>query len=159
MSCDVGQRCGLDTALLWLWRRPPATALIRPLAWEPPYVGGAALERQKTKKKKNLMKHAQFQCTIFPFILSVGLFTKPIQLQYLKHNERIPLLWIIASVEILYKREKKTWFKSSDSTYFATYEYYKTESLSNLFLVLLNFMYLVLIVMFLKISCKFCYKC
>ena len=29
-----------------------AVALIRPLAWEPPYAVGAALERQKTKKKK-----------------------------------------------------------------------------------------------------------
>ena len=35
--CGVGQRCGLDPELLWLWRRPAATALIRPLAWEPPY--------------------------------------------------------------------------------------------------------------------------
>ena len=39
-----------DAALLWLWCRPAATALIRPLAWEPPYAEGAALE--KTKKKK-----------------------------------------------------------------------------------------------------------
>ena len=33
-----------DLALLWLWRRPAATALIRPLAWEPPYAKGAALK-------------------------------------------------------------------------------------------------------------------
>ena len=38
--------------MLWLWWRPAATALIRLLAWEPPYASGAALERQKTKKKK-----------------------------------------------------------------------------------------------------------
>ena len=38
--------------MLWLWHRPEATALIRPLAWEPPYAGGTALERQKTKDKK-----------------------------------------------------------------------------------------------------------
>ena len=25
-----------DLALLWLWYRPAATALIQPLAWEPP---------------------------------------------------------------------------------------------------------------------------
>ena len=37
--------------LLWPWHRPAATARIRPLALEPPYAGGAALE--KTKKKKN----------------------------------------------------------------------------------------------------------
>ena len=39
-------------ALLWLWYRPAATALIGPLAWEPPYVVGEALKRQKKKKKK-----------------------------------------------------------------------------------------------------------
>ena len=36
-----------------LWYRPAATALIRPLFWEPPYAAGAALE--KTKKKKERM--------------------------------------------------------------------------------------------------------
>ena len=32
----VGCRHGSDPTLLWLWSRPVATALIRPLAWEPP---------------------------------------------------------------------------------------------------------------------------
>ena len=31
----------------WLWHRPAATAPIRPLAWEPPYAGGAALKSKK----------------------------------------------------------------------------------------------------------------
>ena len=35
---------------LWLWHRLAAAAPIRPLAWEPPYVAGAALKRQKDKK-------------------------------------------------------------------------------------------------------------
>ena len=52
MSCGVGYRCGSDPALLWLWRRPAATAPIRPLAWEPPYAVGAAQEKAKDKKKK-----------------------------------------------------------------------------------------------------------
>ena len=45
--------------LLWLWRRPAATALIRPLAWEPPYAVDAAIKRQqnKTKTKKQLPKN------------------------------------------------------------------------------------------------------
>ena len=34
----------LDLALLWLWHRPVATALIQPLAWEPPYATGTALK-------------------------------------------------------------------------------------------------------------------
>ena len=38
--------------MLWLWCRPAATSLVRPLAWEPPYAVGVALKRQKKKKKK-----------------------------------------------------------------------------------------------------------
>ena len=56
MSCGVGYRHDLDPVLLWLWCRLAATAPIRPLAWEPPYATGAALEkakRQKKKKKEN----------------------------------------------------------------------------------------------------------
>ena len=45
MSHDVGHRRGLDLALLWLWYRLVATAPIRPLAWEPPYATGTALEK------------------------------------------------------------------------------------------------------------------
>ena len=37
----------LDPAWLWLWRRPAAIALIRPLSWEPPYAAGAALKSKK----------------------------------------------------------------------------------------------------------------
>ena len=36
-----------DPALLWLWHRPVATVPIPPLAWEPPYATGAALENGK----------------------------------------------------------------------------------------------------------------
>ena len=52
VSCGVGSRHCSDPALLWLWCRLVATAPIRPLAWEPPYAVGAALEKAKTKKKK-----------------------------------------------------------------------------------------------------------
>ena len=48
MSCGVGRWLGSDPELLWLWHRPAATAPIRPLAWEPPYVAGAALKRLYT---------------------------------------------------------------------------------------------------------------
>ena len=43
MSCGVGHRCGSDVALPWLWHRPAAVALIRPLAWELLYATPAAL--------------------------------------------------------------------------------------------------------------------
>jgi len=58
VSCGVGRRRCSNLVLLWLWRRPAAAALIRPLAWEPPYAVGEALEkRQKKKKKNNKMKN------------------------------------------------------------------------------------------------------
>ena len=50
MSCGVGCRRGSHLALLW--HRPAATAPIRPLVWELPYAVGAALKRQKAKRKK-----------------------------------------------------------------------------------------------------------
>ena len=60
MSCGVGHRHSPDPKLLWLWRGLVAAAPIRPLAWEPPYAVGAALEKSKKKKKKrqqNKTKH------------------------------------------------------------------------------------------------------
>ena len=51
MSCDAGCRRGLDPTLPRLWYRPAPTAPIGTLAWEPPYASGAALKRQKKKKK------------------------------------------------------------------------------------------------------------
>ena len=50
MSCGVGRFYGLDLALLWLWGRLVGAALIRPLAWEPPYAMGMALEKTKRQK-------------------------------------------------------------------------------------------------------------
>ena len=47
MSCGVGCRRGSDPVFLWLWYRPPAIALIGPLAWKPPYAADAALKRPK----------------------------------------------------------------------------------------------------------------
>ena len=46
MSCGVGHRCGSAPVLLWLWCRLAGEALIRPLAWEPPYATGVALKSQ-----------------------------------------------------------------------------------------------------------------
>ena len=56
MNSGVGHRCSSNPSLLWLWRRPEATALIRPLAWESPYAAGAALEKRKKKKKEAVLQ-------------------------------------------------------------------------------------------------------
>ena len=40
-----------DPTLLWLWCRLVAPALIRPLAWEPPYAVGVALQMAKRQNK------------------------------------------------------------------------------------------------------------
>ena len=60
MSCGVGCRRGLGLALLWLWCWPVATARIRPLAWEPPFAVGMALEKAKrqTNKQTNKQKNS-----------------------------------------------------------------------------------------------------
>ena len=41
-----------DLAFLWLWCRPAAVAPTRPLAQEPPYAAGEALEKKKKKKEE-----------------------------------------------------------------------------------------------------------
>ena len=56
MSCGGGRRLGSDPGLLWLWRRLVAIARIRPLAWEPPYAAGSALEKAKKHKQKQNKK-------------------------------------------------------------------------------------------------------
>ena len=60
MSGGVGCRHGSDPTLLWMWYRPTAVALIRPLAaWELPYAVSVALkckkkEREREKRKRRL---------------------------------------------------------------------------------------------------------
>ena len=56
VSCVVGQRCGLDLMLLWLWCRLAARAPIPSLAWEPPYATSAAL---KSKNKQTTNKQTK----------------------------------------------------------------------------------------------------
>ena len=63
LSCGVGRRCGSDLVLLWLRCRLAATALIRPLAWEPPYAAGTALKRKKEKKSEKENKGQVFEAS------------------------------------------------------------------------------------------------
>ena len=55
--------------LLWLWCRLAAVALIRPLAWEPPYAVGTALKSKQTNK--HTKKHIELATQWLPrFTLS-----------------------------------------------------------------------------------------
>ena len=53
MSCGVSHRCGSNLALLWLWCKPAAIALIQLLALELSYAMAIALKKQKKIKNKN----------------------------------------------------------------------------------------------------------
>ena len=116
MSCGVGRRHGSDLALLWLWCRPVATAPIRPLAWEPPYAMGVAVEKdKKTKKKKNT-------CTP---MFTVALFTIAKTWQQLKcpsTDEWTKTMWYIHIMEYYSAKKKNevmpfaaSWVKTRDS--------------------------------------------
>ena len=67
MSCGVGCRHGSDPTLLWMWYRPIAVALIRPLAaWELPYAVSVGLkckkkrEREREEKKEIILGRLTF---------------------------------------------------------------------------------------------------
>ena len=62
--CGVGRRHGLNPSLLWLWHRPAAAAPIRPLAWKLPYAAGAALKKEK-KRKKHEEKITEMLLSVF----------------------------------------------------------------------------------------------
>ena len=55
VSCGISHRRGSDPVWLWLSCRLAVAALIRPLAWEPPYAAPAALKRKKEKKPTEVM--------------------------------------------------------------------------------------------------------
>ena len=59
MSCGVGCRHSSDPMLLWLWCRLAATAPIGPLAWEPLYTAGVALEKTNNNNNNNFKE----ECT------------------------------------------------------------------------------------------------
>ena len=61
MHNGVGRRLSSDPVLLWLWCRLAAAAPIGSLAWEPPYVTGAALKRQK-------QIHTHTKSFVFPIL-------------------------------------------------------------------------------------------
>ena len=107
---DVGSIPGLaqwvkDLVLLWLWHRLEATALIRPLAWEPPYAVGTALEKAKrhthtnSNKKKSRSRcfftgksYQTFREELTPIFLKLVQKMQRKE-QYQAHSIRQPLCW------------------------------------------------------------------
>ena len=87
MSCGVGRRRGSDLALLWLWRRLAAIALTGPLAWELPYAGGAALNKQAKKTKIP----GKFQKAKVEFAVSATIFTHHLRCIY----NYLPSIYIV----------------------------------------------------------------
>ena len=57
MSCGVGRRHSLGLALLELWRRLAAEALIGPRTWELP----CAVKKKKKQKKKKISVYLGLQ--------------------------------------------------------------------------------------------------
>ena len=53
-----------DPALLWLWCKLAATALIRPLAWEIPSATGVALKKQTNKNDETYLLKVFFNSEI-----------------------------------------------------------------------------------------------
>ena len=84
MSCALGCRHSSNPTLLWLWCRLAATALIRPLAQEPPYAMGAALDKTKRQKQKQTNKQKD----------SVHLF-----LEY--GGEELAFIWTVLQSSVL----------------------------------------------------------
>ena len=58
--------------LLWLWRRLVAIVPIRPLAWEPPYASGVALEKTKKKPPKTSPHAPLVKCMFISGTVNLG---------------------------------------------------------------------------------------
>ena len=87
MSCGVSGRCGSVLALLWLWHGPAATALIRPLAWELPYVMGEALK--KTPPKMYVCKYISIYLNESPCCTSeTNKYCKPTSVKKKRETDR-----------------------------------------------------------------------
>ena len=100
MSCGVGQRCGLDLALLWLWCRPAAVPSVQPLAWELPYALGVALKSKKKKKKKKVKDESWLVRAFLNFIFKKEIIIPPSQgwdaykMRWHIYNSEFRVWWI-----------------------------------------------------------------
>ena len=132
MSCGVGCRHGSDPSLLWLWHRLAATASIQPLAWEPPYAMGAALEKKKITKivliyglyyVEVCSLYATFWSLYHKWMLN---FIKSFFHDYWDDH----MVFILQFISALYHTDwfvdtKKSWYPCYKSLLVMVYDYYK----------------------------------
>ena len=82
----------MDPALLWLWHRPAAIALLRPLAWELPYAVGGALEKAKRQEKKKTQQAYVSTCATHTHIHTHNIISGSMELRTLITKSKLPLL-------------------------------------------------------------------
>ena len=68
---SVGCRHGSDPALLWLWCRPAAAALIQPIAWKLSYAVGEVLKIKEEKRKEKILLCFFIFCPFSTFICNL----------------------------------------------------------------------------------------
>ena len=102
MSCGVGHRCSSDLALLWLLHRPEATALIQPVAWDPPYAVGVALKKRKKRHEIYLPCHKKFN-------ISFVHVRKGRDLRLLKHTSVVTFCIIIRNSSVFFSSLVRTY--------------------------------------------------
>ena len=115
MSCGVGCRRSSDPVLLWLWCRLAATALIQPLAWEPPCAAGAVLEnthKKKKKEKENLVKwSSKADMILINLIQTVFVLVVFLRCYILIKSLQCPWLWFqypFSSTTVSSRKKVKT---------------------------------------------------
>ena len=70
MSCGVGDKCGSDPVLLWLWCLPVAVIPFQPLSWEFSYaMGGPKLEEKKKKALSGFLYQFSLPISFFSYCL------------------------------------------------------------------------------------------
>ena len=69
MSCGVGHRHSSDCMLLWLWCGLAAIVPIKSLAWESPYVAGAALKKKSFSSLSCMVTLENLHVDFFRFLL------------------------------------------------------------------------------------------
>jgi len=91
--------------LLWLWCRLEATALIRPLAWEPPCATGAAIKRKKAPPPKKAIGYIK-RCGISIIFTEMQMETS---VRYSHTPAAIKILQLLITSVHKYVEKREPW--------------------------------------------------